>query len=170
MMYQIGFVFPNFFQVTMPRGHFTLKDHKLRPLVMTTAGIGMTPILSMIDFLADPRNKNPRQKIICIQVERSPEEHAMQHHIDHLVGKKLVDASHLFYTRCSGNNIQLKNTTIYSGRPSIDIVKSILKDILDEAEFYFCGPEGFMTDFEKMLDLLCIDKSRRYSERFGPAT
>ena len=48
----------------MPRGHFTLKDHKLRPLVMTAAGIGMTPILSMIDFLADPRNKNPKQKII----------------------------------------------------------------------------------------------------------
>ena len=154
----------------MPRGHFTLKDHKLRPLVMTAAGIGMTPILSMVDFLADPGNKNPKQKIVCIQVERSPEEHAMKYHIDHLAREKLVYGAHVFYTRCSGKNVQLKNTTIYSGRLSIDTFKSILKDILDDAEFYFCGPEGFMTDFEKMLDLLSIDKSRRHSERFGPAT
>ena len=70
----------------MPRGHFTLKDHGSRPLIMVAAGIGLTPIMSMIDFLATSQNRSTDQVIKCIQVERSPDEHSMKHHID----KKLV--------------------------------------------------------------------------------
>ena len=54
----------------MPRGHFTLKDHGTRPLVMVAAGIGLTPIMSMVDFLGNSSNRNPDQVIICIHFFR----------------------------------------------------------------------------------------------------
>ena len=154
----------------MPRGHFILKDHESRPLVMAAAGIGLTPILSMINFMANPANKNQDQVIICIQVERSPEEHSMKDHLDDLAGKKLLSQAHVFYTRHSGEGVALQNTTVHSGRPSIKGLKDILGNVLHDAEFYFCGPEGFMNGFEAMLDDLDVDKSRRHSERFGPQT
>ena len=155
-------------QVSMPRGHFTLKDHGSLPLVMVAAGIGLTPIISMIDFLAKSSNRNPDQVIKCIQVERSPEEHSMKNHIDNLAEQRLLTEAHVFYTRNSGEGRELQNTTIHSGRLSIDSIKSIAGKELHDAEFYFCGPGGFMNSFEEMLDALEVPTSRRHSERFGP--
>ena len=36
----------------MPRGHFKLENEDAGPLVMVSAGTGITPILSMVDCLA----------------------------------------------------------------------------------------------------------------------
>ena len=152
----------------MPRGHFILKDHESRPLVMAAAGIGLTPILSMIDFIASSANDNPNQVVICLQVEQSPEEHSVKEHIDDLAGKKLLTQTHVFYTRHSGEGVTLQNTTVHSGRPSTKVLQGIVENVLHEAEFYFCGPEGFMDGFHSMLDDLEVDKCRRHSERFGP--
>ena len=154
----------------MPRGTFILKEHGSRPLVMIAAGIGVTPIMSMIDSLASAQNVVRQQRVICIQVERSPEEHSMKDHIDKLVGDKLLAETHVFYTRHSGEGADLKNTTIHTGRPTVDSLKKIIDDILSDAEFYFCGPEMFMEDLEQILDSLNIEKSRRHSEAFGPMT
>ena len=152
----------------MPRGHFFLKDHESRPLVMAAAGIGLTPILSMIDFIASSANDNPNQVVICLQVEQSPEEHSVKEHIDDLAGKKLLTQTHVFYTRHSGEGVALQNTTVHTGRPCTKALKNILGDVLQEAEFYFCGPLGVMDGFGAMLDDLEVDKNRRHSERFGP--
>jgi len=152
----------------MPRGHFTLKDHGTRPLIMVAAGIGLTPIMSMIDFLANSQNRNTDQVIKCIQVERSPDEHSMKNHIDKLSEDKLITEAHVFYTRNSGESTDLRNTAIHSGRLSVNSIKSILGEDLHEAEFYFCGPGGFMKNFQEMLDTLEVPASRRHCERFGP--
>ena len=152
----------------MPRGHFTLSDHGSRTLVMVAAGIGLTPIMSMIDFLSQTSNRNPDQDIICIQVERSPDEHSMKNHIDKLAEDKKVTEAHVFYTRESGEGTELSNTTVHSGRPSASSIKDIVGKELHDAEFYFCGPGGFMQNLETMLDTLEVPKSRRHSERFGP--
>ena len=152
----------------MPRGTFILKEHGPRPLVMIAAGIGVTPIMSMIDSLAKSSNKNPDKKIICIQVERSPETHSMKDHIDKLVGDKSLTETHVFYTQHSGESTNLQNTTIHTGRPTVEALKGIVGKVLPEAEFYFCGPETFMNHFEDMLDKLEVEKGRRHSERFGP--
>merc|ERR1712002_1016606 len=110
--------------------------------------------MSMVDFLGNSSNRNPEQVIICIQVERSPEEHSMKNHIDNLAKERLVKEAHVFYTRHSGEGTELRNTTIHSGRPSADLIKSIVGSELQDAEFYFCGPGGFMRNLEEMLDTL----------------
>ena len=153
----------------MPGGTFILKDHGSRPLIMISAGIGVTPIMSMIDSLANSYNEKDTQTIVCIAIERSPEEHAMKDHIDKLVGKGMLTESHVFYTRHSGETTNLCNTHVHIGRPTVDSFSKIVsKQLLTEAEFYFCGPEMFMNDFKEILDTLKVEKNQRHTGRFGP--
>ena len=153
----------------MPRGHFKLENEDAGPLVMVSAGTGITPILSMVDCLAFSPSRNPKQKIISIQVNRSPEYHPMKDHIDKLVEDKLISEAHVFYTRNSEDNgIKLKNTTIHSGRPSVETIQGIVGDTLNCTDFYFCGPNAFMKAFEDILNTLGVAKNKLHSERFGP--
>ena len=124
----------------MPRGHFKLENEDAGPLVMVSAGTGITPILSMVDCLAFSPSRNPKQKIISIQVNRSPDYHPMKDHIDKLVEDKLISEAHVFYTRNSEDNgIKLKNTTIHSGRPSVETIQGIVGDTLNCTDFYLIG-------------------------------
>ena len=153
----------------MPRGHFKLEDNGSGPLVMVSAGTGVTPILSMLDTLAHSPHKNPDQKIISIQINRSSEHHPMKDHIDNLVQDKRINEAHAFYTRESNDNeSKLQNTTIHFGRPTAKTMKSIVGDVLNDADFYFCGPAAFMNAFEEILNSLGVEKNKMHSERFGP--
>lgn len=79
--------------LSMPCGTFIL-EHTLdnTPLVLVSAGVGMTPIMSMLESLSSKFSETnqpteKRQKLLCIQVEKSPEEHAMKDRINALVKK-----------------------------------------------------------------------------------
>jgi nitric oxide dioxygenase len=37
-----------------------------------------------------------------------------------------------------------------------------------EADYYYCGPIGFMTEVEAVLDTLKVKHARRFSEAFAP--
>ena len=153
----------------MPRGHFKLEDDETCPLVMVSAGTGITPILSMLDCLVLSPNNKPERKIISIQVNRSSEYHPMKTHIDMLVQNKLIAEAHVFYTRDSnGKGSNLQNTTIHSGRPSVESLQGIIGEDLGNAEFYFCGPTAFMKAFEEILGDLGVEKNKMHCERFGP--
>ena len=153
----------------MPRGPFRLEDNGTCPLVMVSAGTGITPILSMLDYLALSPDKNPDRKIISIQVNRSSEYHPMKTHIDTLAQNKLVAEAHVFYTRDSnGKGPNLSNTTIHSGRPSVESLQTIVGEDVGNAEFYFCGPTPFMKAFEEILCNLGVEKNKIHTGRFGP--
>ena len=161
----------------MPSGTFVLQQHdSMTPLVMVAAGIGVTPIMSMIDFLAQSKAvKDKKQQIICIQVERSPEEHSMREHIDNLAHNGTVTETHVFYTRAQSTDekdlkLNLKNTQVHVGRPTEGSIKNIISNVQTTAEFYYCGPEGFMSHFGQILDTMGVSTERRHCEQFGPTT
>ena len=153
----------------MPCGPFTLEKHGNSPLVLVAAGVGVTPIMSILDYYGEKHKKGERhdQKIICIQSKKSPARHLMKAHIDELVGAGLTE-SHVFYTRDSGKKANLKNTKIHQGRMTLESIRGITEGILDTAEFYFCGPELFMDYFSSILDGLNVPQKRRHYEYFGP--
>ena len=84
----------------MPCGTFALGDHGTNPLVFVSAGVGVTPVMSILDYLGEKykRGENTNRKIICIQINKSPERHPLKDHIDNLVGRGITD-SHVFYTK-----------------------------------------------------------------------
>ena len=122
----------------MPCGHFTLEKHGNSPLVLVAAGVGITPIMSILDSYGEKfkKGENIDQKIICIQSKKSPARHLMKDRIDELVGAGLTE-SHVFYTRDSGKTANLKNTKIHHGRITLESIRQITEEVLDTAEFYF---------------------------------
>ena len=154
----------------MPCGTFALGDHGTNPLVFVSAGVGVTPVMSILDNLGEKykRGENINRKIICIQINKSPERHPLKDHIDNLVGRGITD-SHVFYTKDSGKTATLANSKIHHGRMTLAAIKSITEGVVDTAEFYSCGPDQFMDDFSSMLDELDVPTSRRHYDYFGPA-
>ena len=161
----------------MPCGTFVLGDHGLNPLVLVSAGIGVTPMMSILDYFGEKykRGHQIRQNIICIQSKKSPPRHAMKHHIDQMVGNVLTE-SHVFYTQkslrrshgTSDDSGDLKNSHVHIGRMTLETIKPIVDHVSSRAEFYYCGPEGFMKDFSTILDGLDVPNNRRHYEHFGP--
>ena len=153
----------------MPCGAFTIAEHGSNPLVLVAAGVGVTPIMSVLDHFGEKHKKGEKidRKIILIQSKKSPERHLMKDHIDNLVGTGLTE-SHVFYTRDSGTTANLRNTKIHQGRMTLNAIKSITESVIDTADFYFCGPDLFMDKFATILDELGVPSTRRHYEYFGP--
>lgn len=162
-------------KVGMPCGHFTLgKVDPGETLVFVAAGIGITPLMSMLEWLSASAGNGQQQastgcKVILIQVVRTPGQHPMKDKADAIVGKGL-DKFCVFYTKTSGDNDRApKNASVVkTGRPSASDIRDIVGDNPKAAQFYFCGPPGFMADFSKILKDLGVEEANQHHEFFGP--
>ena len=128
-----------------PAGIFTVKEEsKNRPLILISAGIGITPLLSM--FYEESKN---RDNIYFVQAVQNSLMHPFKNDIDNI---------------CKYKN--LSNTVFYSNpldtdKEGIDydftgyVNKEWIRNNLPlEADFYFCGPSVFMKSLESnLLDL-----------------
>merc|ERR1719259_1302108 len=83
-------------EVSMPSGSFYLDGSVDRPIVLLAAGVGLTPMISMLETLAASRNE---QKVVFVQCCVSDKEHPMRDNVDRLAASnKKIDA-HVFYSR-----------------------------------------------------------------------
>lgn len=128
-----------------PAGIFTVKEEsKNRPLILISAGIGITPLLSM--FYEESKN---RDNIYFVQAVQNSSIHPFKNDIDNI---------------CKYKN--LSNTVFYSNpldtdKEGIDydftgyVDKEWIRNNLPlDGDFYFCGPSVFMKSLESnLLDL-----------------
>lgn len=149
-----------------PRGKFVLKDHGNRPVVLLSAGVGITPVLSMLEqFQRDNQGCGRDRQFYFIHGARNSAEHAFGAHIKELT--KAMPCIHV--------------TTVYSqpletdregrdyddlGRVDTKLLKRLLP--LDDYDFYFCGPPAFMQEIHRGLKDLNIRDDRIHYEFFGP--
>jgi ferredoxin-NADP reductase/MOSC domain-containing protein YiiM len=142
-----------------PRGDFILDPTADGPaVVLLSAGIGVTPILSMLAGLA--RHRSTR-RVIWVHVARNEAEHAFRDEVARLLSELPDTETHLFYTK-----------------PDAPLTPGILAGRLDEpalvgltlpvdAAAYLCGPDGFMTATTAALGTLGFAEAQIHSERFG---
>lgn len=144
--------------IGMPSGEFVLKENK-KPIVFISGGIGVTPLLSMFKKAC----KTNERDIKFIQCVRNSEDQAFAKEINEL----------------KADNVTI--TTVYSEALITDVLgeqhdyegfltKEILRDVevLEESEFYFCGPTLFMANVLEILKELGIEEENIYYEFFGP--
>ena len=133
-----------------PAGIFTVKEEsKNRPLILISAGIGITPLLSM--FYEESKN---RDNIYFVQAVQNSLMHPFKNDIDNI---------------CKYKN--LSNTVFYSNpldtdKEGIDydftgyVNKEWIRNNLPlDGDFYFCGPSVFMKSLESNLLDLGVKKS-----------
>lgn len=146
--------------ISAPAGDFVLNDQDTRPLVLMSGGVGLTPMISMLETVII---NQPDRDVIFIHAAQNGNVHAMK--------KRVKDIS---------ENHNVKAYTIYDSPEKHDegmydkegyIDHEWLSSILptNDADFYFCGPKGFMQAAYGHLKELGVSEEDIHFEFFGPA-
>ncbi|BDM70743.1 hemin transporter [Streptomyces nigrescens] len=140
--------------VSVPFGDLVLPDGDT-PLLLASAGIGITPMLSMLDHLADSGSTRP---VTVLHADRTPADHPHRDEQRSLVGA-LPDARlHLWYEE-PDDRVPEAST----GRVDLDTV-----DLPPGVTAYLCGPLPFLRAVRGALLRRGVPAEAIHYEVFGP--
>ena len=149
-------------EVGAPRGDFTLDVDGGRPVVLLSAGVGLTPVLAMLGALVDAASE---RAVWWVHGARNGAEHAFAVEARDLVSKLPAARSLVRYSRPQPGDrqgIEFDET----GRVDLDAVLRL--GVPRGAEFYLCGPSAFLRDLTAGLLAWGVDPARLHREVFGP--
>lgn len=132
-----------------------------RPLVLLAAGVGITPILSMLQTAL---KEMPDRKIVFIHGALNEDVQAFRATIDALAAKHPNLKTHYRYTDAATKGERTGNT-------STGLVDAALIETMTgqrDADYYFCGPQPFMVGIYQDLLAWGIPATQVHFEFFGP--
>lgn len=147
-------------EVAAPRGTFYLADGDV-PVVLVSAGVGVTPVLSMLHQLADHQ---PERAVWWLHGARDGAEHTFAAESRELLSRLSGTHRHIAYSRPGPTD---RPGTDYDavGRLSPAMLHEL--SLPANAEAYVCGPTSFMTAMTVALADCGLDSNRIHSETFG---
>jgi ferredoxin-NADP reductase/MOSC domain-containing protein YiiM len=148
--------------VSAPRGSFTLQSGD-RPIVLLSAGVGATPVLSMLHALA--AEKSTRQ-VWWLHGARNRSDHPFAQESHDLVQLLPHSHSRILYSRPESED-RLGFDFDATGRLGVPVLDEL--GVSHDADFYLCGPSAFLDDLSTGLAAWGIAGDRVHKEIFGPA-
>ncbi|KAF8308487.1 putative flavohemoglobin [Clavulina sp. PMI_390] len=179
-------------EVASPFGEFLLDD-STAPLVFISGGVGLTPLLSMLNTIAGTSKETalPR-RVTWIQSVRKVSDLAFGQHIDNLVKTFPSSISTVtYYTGLKNGAPEVDaartktlaiapsaHRQVFGGRiafaPKVataDTDTSFDASVLylgnKEAHYYICGPAPFMSEAQRQLEGLGVEAIRIHTEKFA---
>ena len=146
-------------EVAAPRGDFVLAEGS-GPVLLVSAGIGVTPLLAMLHRLAD--ETSPRE-VWWIHTTHDAHTHAMAAEAADLLGRLPAAHSLVYYT--APDRPPAPDSGIRIGRLTAPVIADL--GLPTDATAYVCGPESFMSDVTAALAGVGIDPKEIHTERFG---
>ncbi len=146
-------------EAAAPRGEFVL-DGGTGPVLLISAGIGVTPVLAMLHELAARRSE---REVWWIHGARSPPEHPLAAEAHTLLASLPHAREHVFYSAASPAELRRGHAT--AGRLSGDKLAGLA--IPGGSSAYLCGPATFMAVMQEALTAIGIDPGRIHTELFG---
>ncbi|MGI8384253.1 NO-inducible flavohemoprotein [Robertmurraya sp. P23] len=150
-------------EVTAPAGDFVLDVESTEPVVLLSGGVGITPMISMLNTIA---SKQPNRKVTFIHAAINGTTHAMHEHVKELSNKSENIEYYLCYEKPTEMDV-LNNEFDKEGYIDLSWIDSVVQD--KNASFYFCGPIPFMKTVNNALKKLGISSDKIHFEFFGPA-
>ncbi|WP_141585703.1 globin domain-containing protein [Actinomadura sp. WMMA1423] len=142
-------------EVSPPFGDVVMEDDG-DPLVLVSAGIGITPVAAMVDHLAAAQ---PGRTVLAVHADRSPRTHALRRQVAE-AGARLSDFRQLtWYEDAEG----AEGPDVRPGR--IDVAALPLPR---KARVFMCGPIPFMRGIRRGLTAAGVSDERIHYEVFGP--
>lgn len=148
------------FDVAPPAGIFTLPEGS-QPLVMIAGGVGITPLLSMLQTLAATQ---PNRPVRFIHAVRNYAHHAFGSEVRDTIRKLGHASADFFYEEVSSDAIPGVNYT-QVGRP--DPAWVIRTNPNPDAQYLVCGPRDFMRYMIQGLRAQNIPADKILYEFFG---
>ena len=146
------------------RGKFNLDPDSDRSVVLLSGGIGLTPLISMMNAIV---RSDSGRRVWFIHGTRNGSEHAMGDHVRRMARENDNVNVHIRYSAPAADDLEGQDYDS-SGRVDIELLKQLLP--FDDYEFYLCGPPPFMKSLYCGLLGAGVAKSRIHYEFFGPAS
>jgi ferredoxin-NADP reductase/MOSC domain-containing protein YiiM/ferredoxin len=147
-------------QVSAPRGSFNLAAGE-GPVVLLSAGIGATPVLAMLHFLAGAA---AGREVWWCYGARNGKEHPFALEARQILGKLPHGHSFIAYSQPEDSDKAGKDYDVL-GHVSVAMLEKL--EIPQTADFYLCGPPAFLSGMMADLQLWGVPHARLHSEIFG---
>ena len=146
-------------EAAAPRGDFVL-DAGAGPVLLISAGIGVTPVLAMLHELAAARSG---REVWWLHGARGPLEHPFAAEAHALLASLPPAREYVFYS--AATPAERRRARAAAGRLTKDELAGLA--IPARASAYVCGPASFMADMHDALSATGIDPARIHTELFG---
>jgi ferredoxin-NADP reductase len=154
-------------QVRAPSGHFYL-ERGSHPAVLIGGGIGITPMLSMLNWCAV---EQPEREVWLFYGVRDSSEPIMLDHLRVLAERHPNFHLHLCFSNPLAQDVQTSATasvTCHHSRVDVALLRSQLA--LKPYHFYLCGPTPMLGSLVPALEDWGVPDERIHFEAFGPAS
>ncbi len=148
--------------IAAPRGTFIL-DATDAPVLLISAGIGATPVLAMLQALAQQHSD---REIWWLHGARSRREESFAAEVRTLAAGLPNAHTYVYFSRPGPDDTQARD---FDGVGRLTGAVLAELDPPRDGEAYLCGPTPFMDDVSAGLAALGIDAARIHTEPFGPA-
>ncbi len=135
-------------EVAAPRGDFYLTEDT-RPVVLLSAGVGVTPVLAMLHALAESGSE---RDVLWLHTTRDLHTQAFGQEVSDLIARLPRARQQVIYTSTAGR---------------LDARAIAALGLPPDTAVYMCGPDGFMADVRNALIDAGIEPSHIYTELFG---
>lgn len=146
--------------VSAPRGSFTLHPGE-NPVVLLSAGVGATPVMSMLHALAA---ENSEREIWWIYAARNGIEHPFAQESRSLLKQLSRGRSYIVYSRPAATD-KLGLDFDASGHVDVALLERI--GTLPNSDFYLCGPSSFLENMRDGLQKWGVLAENVHTEIFG---
>lgn len=154
-------------QVRAPAGHFYL-DRSDMPVVLIGGGIGITPMLSMLNWCLQ---EQPGREVWLFYGVRNQAELIMLTHLHALAAAHANFHLHLCFSDPLGDaeaDTAAESVHHHNSRVNVTLLRRLLP--LKPYHFYICGPTPMLQSLVPALEDWGVPDGRIHFEAFGPAS
>jgi hypothetical protein len=149
--------------VRAPSGHFYLEPGTA-PVVLIAGGIGITPLLSMLNWSLA---QQPEREVWLFHGVRNGREQVMRAHLESQASRHGSFHLHICHSDPLPDEVVGRDYH-HAGRISIDLLRLQLP--LHQYQFYICGPGPMMASMVAGLEDWGVPDARIHFEAFGPVS
>ena len=144
-----------------PAGDFILSCTSC-PLVLVSAGVGVTPMISMLHAAASEHSGRP---VWFVHGARDGRHHPLADEVRDLAADRPDVNLHVAYSRPGAED---QPSTHYDSEGRV--TATLLADLVQnrDAHYFICGPKRFIADIQSGLERQSVPAEQIHFETFGP--
>ncbi len=146
--------------VIPPAGDFFLKTSAEKPLTLISGGVGLTPVMSMLN----QRLNGETAETLWLHASEDGAAHAFGEEINHKLTQHNKLAAYTWYRAPGATDIQGSHYD-FAGTMDLNAINGTLPT---NGDFYICGPVGFMAHVKAQLTTMGVADAQIHYEVFGP--
>lgn len=150
--------------VKAPGGNFFMDTEKQTPVVLIGGGVGITPVMSMLNTILDRKSKRETWFFLGI---RSGDEHIMKEYLESVALENDNIHLHVCYSKPNPTDVKGKDYQ-HEARVGVDLFKQLLPS--NNYDYYMCGPGPMMESVVSGLEEWGVPENKIHYEAFGPAS